>query len=295
MPKSRYLPIAVLFADPPGIAPLDCKIDLIEGVRITGRVTDQRTGKPVQGTIEYRPLAPNSYFARLGDDVDLPLSLSGGTPLDKDGTYELQAMPGPGFIAVRCRDAGYTLPRIDLKEVNRILGGSEAARRRQQRGIPDDRGISAELVRVAAVAIQSLGADQSSRRSRGSDAGSRAGARAHDLGPCRRPGRSAGFAEPRVAGLGFDNGEPRYEVLDDAQFTVRGVSPNESRNLLFFYPQKRLGAHIEIANGNEAPLTVGLQPCATADRTSSSRRMGIRCQEGLSSCTPATAGEMPAF
>ena len=51
-------------------------------------------------------------------------------------------------------------------------------------------------------------------------------------------------------------------MLDDAQFTVRGVSPNESRDLLFLYPQKRLGAHIEIANGNEAPLTVRLQPCA---------------------------------
>ena len=87
-------------------------------------MTDQRTGKPVQGTVDYRPLAPNPFFC-VGDQVDLPLSLSGGTPLDKDGTYELQAMPGPGFIAFRSPDAGYTLPRIDLKEVNRILGGAK--------------------------------------------------------------------------------------------------------------------------------------------------------------------------
>ncbi len=66
--------------------------------------------------------------------------------------------------------------------------------------------------------------------------------------------------DARVAGLGFDDREPRYEVLDDAQFTVRGVSPDEPRNLLFLHPQKRLGAHIEIADGNEAPLTVRLQP-----------------------------------
>ena len=53
----------------------------------------------------------------------------------------------------------------------------------------------------------------------------------------------------RVAGLGFDDREPHYEVLDDAQFTVRGVSPDEPRNLLFLHPQKRLGRTSKLPTG----------------------------------------------
>ena len=94
--------------DPSGIEPLDLKIlkkDLMEEVRITGRVTDQRTGKPVQGTVDYRPLAAISFSARLPRMMPT-CTISAARRFDKDGTCRTPSHARSGLYRgslPRCR------------------------------------------------------------------------------------------------------------------------------------------------------------------------------------------------
>jgi hypothetical protein len=66
-----------------------------------------------------------------------------------------------------------------------------------------------------------------------------------------------------VNGLQVD-GLGHYEKLDSNRFTVKALAPEEARMVLFYDPHQELGAMLEIPGGTMGPITVRLQPCASA-------------------------------
>ncbi len=89
--------------------PFELNISLVTGVRIKGRVTDVRTGKPVIGTIAtfaYRghPLLKGKQRIRMSA-LDRPY-----VETDKQGKFEAVAIPGRGVLTFRA-DAFDTLRR----------------------------------------------------------------------------------------------------------------------------------------------------------------------------------------
>ena len=82
-----------------GLEPLNLDVTLARGITVRGRVTDWETGDPVKGTVIYNPLYPNDHVPELwGTSVANPAA---STQIQKDGTYEICVLPGPGAIAAR--------------------------------------------------------------------------------------------------------------------------------------------------------------------------------------------------
>src|SRR5262249_5725828 len=67
--KRNYLPAEKPLADAEGLAALTLDFDLVKGIRVSGRVTEKGTGKPVDAALWYFPLADNKAFRDLpGND-----------------------------------------------------------------------------------------------------------------------------------------------------------------------------------------------------------------------------------
>jgi RNA polymerase sigma factor (sigma-70 family) len=89
----------ILVADyPPRVEPgktakLDFKVK--RGVFITGKVTDEATGRPLQATVEYRTWADNPHLK------DMPRVWWVKTTSGADGTYKLVGLPGRGLVTAQ--------------------------------------------------------------------------------------------------------------------------------------------------------------------------------------------------
>jgi RNA polymerase sigma factor (sigma-70 family) len=79
----------------PGKEPVHLDIALDRGVRVTGRILDKDTGKPVRGRVSYFVFDDNPH-AKGG-----PHPAGGGNLhfTDVDGTFRLVVPPGPGVLA----------------------------------------------------------------------------------------------------------------------------------------------------------------------------------------------------
>jgi hypothetical protein len=82
------------FANPPGFEPTRCDVALQRGVLVRGQLTDRSTGKPISGTVEYRPAVNNANVLSHRDLASLePVAVP------KDGRFTLVALAGPGLVA----------------------------------------------------------------------------------------------------------------------------------------------------------------------------------------------------
>jgi protocatechuate 3,4-dioxygenase beta subunit len=97
-PKGQlYFKQVVGLRDTPGLAALVADIDMVQGVTVRGKVTDKATHKPIAGArVFYGPLIDNPNGS--GGAV------SSEATTEPDGSYALTLHPGPGVIAVICRN-----------------------------------------------------------------------------------------------------------------------------------------------------------------------------------------------
>jgi protocatechuate 3,4-dioxygenase beta subunit len=106
-------------ADQPGTQPVTADFELERRPAVTGRVTDP-AGKPVNGWVEYRPLAKNPALktAPLLAEPQFRQHVPSAR-LDADGRFFLPALPGPGVLLVRA-DGEFQTPR--LAKEHRVAG-----------------------------------------------------------------------------------------------------------------------------------------------------------------------------
>jgi beta-lactamase regulating signal transducer with metallopeptidase domain len=254
----RYISMYVDVKDTAGLAPIDFTIDMRPGILVKGRVTDARTGKPTSGRIRYLPISGNQFLDRFGKQAGI---LVGGDRIAKDGTYQLQVLPGPGMIGVESAEDSYTVARIDRNRLDEIAPAkrSELAEFVDFVRVSMTGGLSSAYGRTDFKALALIDpAEGSSGLTQNFSLVTGRSVSGVVLGDDGQPLRGA-----RVAGLNFHNGSTRYEKLADERFTVEGIAADEPRLLFFSHSEKKLGARVEIPIGDTRPLTVRLERCGS--------------------------------
>ena len=101
-----YFRAIVSIPDTLGLSPLEKDIELSSGTIVSGRLTENFSGRPIAGRVEYYPLFPNDYVSKL-ERVGRP---SSAMTIHGDGQFEIPVYPGPGVLAFKANgidDADY--------------------------------------------------------------------------------------------------------------------------------------------------------------------------------------------
>lgn len=97
----------------PGTAPATHDVELDRLPLAVGRVTDAVTGRPLRGSVEYRPLAANkSLEANRVLSTTLNSYRGPTATLDADGRYSVPVLPGEGVLLV-VAEGSYTPAALD--------------------------------------------------------------------------------------------------------------------------------------------------------------------------------------
>jgi RNA polymerase sigma factor (sigma-70 family) len=235
---------------PSGQDTVTANFDLVTGIILTGRVIDPATQKPPKAAVvEYWPLFPNRHSSRIASPSALPAS---SASIQADGSYRLAVLPGPGVVCVAASPRNsYAVARVDQQELADLFkdGGTHGSANRlvtaagpsgqgslcvnQYNALafldPDDRAESLALN----LALQPVG-----------------GLKGLVVDPDGKP-------LPGVIVTGL-TAMPTEEMLESASFTVRGLNPRRTRDLLFRHREKCLGKLLTIQGDEVEPLTIQL-------------------------------------
>jgi RNA polymerase sigma factor (sigma-70 family) len=265
-----YFAAKISVPDRPGFDPLTADLDLTSGIPLSGRVMDQATGKPPRAAVvEYYPLFPNAHCAKL---MHCSARAASSALIQPDGSYSLAVLPGPGVVCVAASPRNsYAVARVDDKELANFF------RDRPEAWSPDRAGTwSLDKVTALARSQQLLfatgegppGILSVSKHNALSliNPDERADFLTLDLplqpartlqgtvvGPDGKP-----LTGVEVMGL---TALPDGEKLESASFTVRGLNPRRSRDLVFHHREKSLGKVLTIRGDETEPLSVQLDPC----------------------------------
>jgi hypothetical protein len=233
--------------------PLTADFNLVSGIPLRGRVTNQTTGKPPKrAVVEYYPLFPNPHSAALTNCTKLMPASS--ALVQPDGSYRLMVLPGPGVVLVAAspRDS-YAVARLDDRELANLFGDGKphgggswihiaVEGREWDRCV--DRYNALSLIKPDERAGP-LTLDLTVQRARG--------LRGTVVGPDGKP-----LSGVRVSGL---TSMPDAETLERASFTVEGLNPRRTRQLSFHHREKGLGKVMTLRGDATKPLMVQLEPC----------------------------------
>jgi len=255
--RQPYFAASALVPERAGPDPLTVDFDLVSGIPLSGRVTDQSTRKPPRAAVvDYYPLFPNAHSVKITNGI-----LAASSALIRpDGSYSLVVLPGPGAVCVAASPRNsYAVARVDDKEVaNIFIDGINHGDDRCPGSIstamgPNGRGILC-VNKYNAVSLinpetraESLALDlalQTARTLQGTV-----------VQPDGQP-----LSGVKVIGL---TAMPNYDVLERASFTVTGLNPRLTRDLFFLHRDQNLGKVLTIQGDETRPLTVQLDPCGT--------------------------------
>jgi hypothetical protein len=233
--------------------PLRADFELIGGLPLRGRVTDQATGKPPRrAVVEYYPLPSRAQGAALpGRSRRVPAS---SASLDPDGSYRLTVLPWPGIVLVAAspRDS-YASARLDEKEMAALC-----------KGAPDGGASAWAHIASRPTSSPARCVDRYNALALINPDGQAPGELNFTLHPARPlHGTVVGpdgqpLAGVKVCGL---TSMPDAEVLESAAFTVEGLNPQVPRPLFFHHERNRLGKVLTLRGEQTEALTVRLEPC----------------------------------
>jgi RNA polymerase sigma factor (sigma-70 family) len=236
-----YLTALATVRDGPGLEPVTVDVELKRGVWITGKITDESTGKPVPSWIQY---------AVFGDNPNLPDAP--GLIFDhnmqtrpEDASFRFVGLPGRGLVSARAQQPGSYRVGAGaerIKDLDRFIipaGGARGVFGPQFHTVaevnPEKEAESAtcNLVLVGGVTLSGT-----------------------ISGPDGKP----------VAGAlvrGLNDGDYWDEQPSAAEFRVVGLRSGESRLLQFSHPEKKLAGSLVVRDDEKAKLTVKLEPAGT--------------------------------
>jgi hypothetical protein len=232
-----------------GFEPLTLDIELERQPAVTGRLTDQATGKPLRGWIEYRPLAVNPNLAanralaerRLGNQPP-------STRTDADGRFTLPVLAGSGVVLVRA-DADYRPAALT------------AADRRPGVLLPDDtelvdcRPFPAWPAEFHAYRVVNVPADGTA-------------AVAVALPPAVSRPLVVEYPDGRATDTNVLGLSPSPAMTREARFyagwsVVGGLAPDEGRRLFLSTHDGKLAAATTVWGDEPGPAVVRLKPTGT--------------------------------
>jgi RNA polymerase sigma factor (sigma-70 family) len=224
--------------DTPGLEPITVDFELTRGIPVRGRLTDRATGKPVRGRVMYLARAENPHLKDYRDFGREGFRFHRRGETSEDGSFTVLAIPGPGFLCVSAYDSDRYI-HIGLKDWNGSALPSVPF------GYHPSQFLAVVPLDVSAKGGKSTHIDIALEPGR-----TRTGT---VVGPDGQP-----LAGAHVAGL---TPVPHSgHKLPTATFTVLGLNPRKSHNIVFFHPEKKLGK-VQAVRGDEAgSLTVPLEP-----------------------------------
>ncbi|MCA9078334.1 MAG: carboxypeptidase regulatory-like domain-containing protein [Planctomycetaceae bacterium] len=241
----------------PGQSPLELNVALDRGIKLSGRVTDAATGKPVSGTVVYNALSSNELINQKEcGEVANPLS---STVIQEDGSYELCVAPGPGVVAARVDGGPYMVATIDPNILEKLVNEEEFIRSKDGgfRYLSTSAGgqcqgvTGFDLVHAANLVNPTEDASPLTIDLAVEQGHSLQGKILDDEGEL--------LSGVRVVGLGH-NGISTSKPLESAEFRVEGLANNRPRTLIFLHLERQLGARIDLNGDETQPLIARLTP-----------------------------------
>jgi RNA polymerase sigma factor (sigma-70 family) len=237
-----YLMALARVSDGPGLEPVTVDVELKRGVWITGKVTDESTGKPVPSWIRYAVFGDNP---NLVDAPGLFFEHDMKTR-PEDGSFRFVGLPGRAVVAAQAWQSGGYRTRAgaeQIKDLDRFFTPAGGGRGVFGPGFhavaeinPEKGAESAtcDLVVVAGVTLTGT-----------------------IVAPDSKP-----LAGALVRGL------EHPDVWEDrpaktADFTVVDLKPDEPRLLQFLHLEKKLAGSVVMRGDEKAPVTVKLGPAGT--------------------------------
>jgi beta-lactamase regulating signal transducer with metallopeptidase domain len=247
--------------DTPGLAPVTLDITMKRGVWITGRVTDKMTGKPVPSRVMYFPFRANPFAkdrpeftrinARPGD-----LDRSATRP---DGSFRIVGLPGRGIVAADALPSVRPTPLALSGSYVRGVGASKIAGMTADGKFPTYGFPSKANAKIdnALAEINPAPGTQSVVCDFVLDPGGTL--RIHLVDGKGQPVDRCRVSYGEV-GRGSLVGE-----APQSTFELTGLAPHESRALLIWQDDRKIGKVLTVRYGDNSPrlLTVTLEPCAT--------------------------------
>jgi beta-lactamase regulating signal transducer with metallopeptidase domain/protocatechuate 3,4-dioxygenase beta subunit len=255
---SRYLMVGIDVKTRMQPSPVVADIKLAAGVMVRGRVTDSRTGMPVEGSLEYFAFWTNPHLEEAPGYENS--GFLGGRAIlhyrcDADGRFEIPVLPGRGILAYRA-DALAQLPRgigaADIDGPKERWGFSTAPS-------PCD----AERFHLLKALNPQPGTDSLALdltvRSPATVTGTVRGPEGKPLVDYSLSDKSSFFEEV--------SRQSRQTVarveINGATFEVKVFSPTDHHRLMFYHRSRNLVGFREFTGEPSGPLDITLEPAAT--------------------------------
>jgi RNA polymerase sigma factor (sigma-70 family) len=233
--------------DTPGFEPITVDFELQPGILIKGRLTDKATGKPVQGMVSYFATADNPHVKDFTTANQPVLS----TPLGRtapDGSFTTLGIPGSGVLCVRADEAD-RYPDVEIE------GWDGSWLKVVVPGLLHPSQYHAVVpINVAENDPKSTIRDLTLEPGR-----TRTGL---IVGPDDQPlaGVHAAGLVSAPAAWPFAGYRTPSKGLERPNFTAKGLSVRQSRALVFYHPEKKLGKIVPVRGDETDSLTVRLEP-----------------------------------
>jgi len=236
-----YLMAVATVRDGPGLEPVTVDVELKRGVWITGKVTDESTGKPVPSWIHY---------GVFGDNPNLPdapglIFDHNMTTGPEDGTFRFVGLPGRGAVTARAQQpssyrVGVGAERIkDLDRFYTPAGGGRGmfgSNFHMVAEVNPEKGAESATCNLALVAGVTL------------------------------TGTIVGPDDKPLAGAlarGLSDGDYWDNRPAAAEFRVTDLRSGEPRLLQFSHPEKKLAGSVVVRDDEKGKLTVKLESAGT--------------------------------
>jgi beta-lactamase regulating signal transducer with metallopeptidase domain len=234
---------------PQGAIEQSVDVSLPRGVVVHGKITEERTGRPVVGAVVR--VTGHESAGRVPPSLSIPAATG------PDGTYRVAAPPGAGYVVVQGPGDDYVLREFGAE------GGLYVAQ-------PGRRRFYAHAYR--AIDLKPDAPDQEV------DLTLRPGRaiRGRAVGPDGQPVQDAWVCSQLMVWTVPNGGwkiwvtpqDHSRSQLRDGRFVLHGLDPNSAVKVPAFFlePFRKLGAVVKFSGGSAAngPVTVRLEPCGTA-------------------------------
>ncbi|HTU91600.1 MAG TPA: sigma-70 family RNA polymerase sigma factor, partial [Gemmataceae bacterium] len=255
---SRYLSRSKEMANTARQTKVKLDIELAKGALVIGRVVDKQTGKGVQGSISFMPLAGNRFY---GSKPGFDQRGYDGEQTDKDGRFRRATIPGRSLVLFQFVHQPEKLNGQDLG----VYRGAVPDPEHKDIFIPDPlhgswnvgKADGQFLVNVSgyytAVKVIDAKEDGETRVELSVDRGATARIAVQDA-----DGKP--LAGAWAAGL---TDHPLWLTtykLPEATATVYALNPDEPREMAFFHAEKKLGGTATVRGDEKGQVVVKLAP-----------------------------------
>jgi RNA polymerase sigma factor (sigma-70 family) len=254
---TAYLRRTANAGDTAGYTPVKLDVGLAQGVVVTGRVADRKTGKGLQAGIRFAPLPDNTYFgSRPGFDnyrYDGTTESTG-----KDGRFRLITIPGKALVMAQVHEG-------------EKFHGEYVSPYRRAVPDPDHKGLfhydrdNDTWVVTTAAGLEFTSTENVVKVIDVRPGGETTVELLVDRGVTGRVTVQDADGKP-LAGAwlaGLTDGWPITHRLPEPTETVFALDPARPRQLVVYHPEKQLGGTAVIRGDEKEPAVVKLGPVGT--------------------------------